>query len=83
VGGIDLSNTYLKAFYDWGRVTDKTSLADLFKIAPGVQGIGIGIELRGLNVGGKRASLTIGYAYSHDSLLHKSGVLVTGLSLDR
>ena len=83
VGGIDLSNTYLKVFYDWGRVTDKTSLADLFKIAPGVQGIGIGIELRGLNVGSKRASLTIGYAYSHDSLLHKSGVLVTGLSLDR
>jgi hypothetical protein len=83
VGGIDLSNTYLKAFYDWGRVTDKTSLADLFKFASGVQGIGIGIELRGLNVGGKRASLTIGYAYSHDSLLHKSGVLVTGLSLDR
>jgi hypothetical protein len=83
VGGIDLSNTYLKTFYDWGRVTNKTSIADLFKLASGVQGIGIGIELRGLNVGGKRASLTIGYAYSHDSLLHKSGVLVTGLSLDR
>lgn len=83
VGGIDLSNTYVKAFYDWGRVTDKTSLADLFKLASGVQGIGIGIELRGLNLGGKRASLTIGYAYSHDSVLHKSGVLVTGLSLDR
>ena len=83
VGGIDLSNTYVKAFYDWGRVADKTSLADLFKLASGVQGIGIGIELRGLNLGGKRASLTIGYAYSHDSVLHKSGVLVTGLSLDR
>lgn len=83
VGGIDLANTYVKTFYDWGRVTDKTSFADLFKLAPGVQGIGIGIELRGLNVGGKRASLTIGYAYSHDSLLHKSGVLVTGLSVDR
>lgn len=83
VGGIDLSNTYLKAFYDWGRVTNKASLADLFKLASGVQGVGIGIELRGLNLGGKRASLTIGYAYSHDSLLHKSGVLVTGMSLDR
>jgi hypothetical protein len=83
VGGIDLSNTYVKTFYDWGRVADKTSFADLFKLTSGVQGIGIGIELRGLNVGGKRASLTIGYAYSHDSLLHKSGVLVTGLSLDR
>jgi hypothetical protein len=83
VGGIDLSNTYVKAFYDWGKVSDKASIADLFKLASGVQGIGIGIELRGLNLGGKRASLTIGYAYSHDSLLHKSGVLVTGLSLDR
>jgi hypothetical protein len=83
VGGIDLSNTYLKTFYDWGRVTDRTSFADLFKFASGVQGIGIAIELRGLNVGSKRASLTIGYAYSHDSLLHKSGVLVTGLSVDR
>lgn len=83
VGGIDLSNTYLKTFYDWGRVGDRTSLSDLFKLASGAQGIGIGIELRGLNLGGKRASLTIGYAYSHDSVLHKSGVLVTGLSLDR
>jgi len=82
VGGIDLSNTYLKTFYDWGRVGDQRS-SNPFDITSGVQGLGFAIELRGLNVGGKRASLSIGYAYSHDSLLHKSGVLVTSFSLDR
>lgn len=82
VGGIDLSNTYLKAFYDWGSVGDRRS-ANPFEITSGVQGLGFAVELRGLNVGGKRASLSIGYAYSHDSLLHRSGVLVTSFSLDR
>jgi hypothetical protein len=82
-GGIDLRNTYVKTFYDRGRVFESKSLGEILNPAHGVKGWGIGAELRGIAfIKNKRANLTIGYARSKDSLLHRRGVMVTGLSLD-
>lgn len=82
-GGIDLANTYVKTFYDRGRVFDSKSLGGILNPAHGVKGWGIAAELRGLAfIKNRRANLTIGYAKSGDSLLHRRGVVVTGLSLD-
>jgi hypothetical protein len=83
VGGIDLANTYVKVFYDRGRVFETKSLGEILNPAHGVKGYGIAAELRGIAfIKNKRANLTIGYARSPDSLLHRRGVVVTGLSLD-
>jgi outer membrane protein assembly factor BamA len=82
-GGIDLANTYVKIFYDRGRVFDTKSLGEILNPAHGVKGYGIAAEMRGIAfIMNKRANLTIGYARSPDSLLHRRGVVVTGLSLD-
>ena len=82
-GGIDLANTYVKTFYDRGRVFETKSLGGILNPAHGVKGYGIAAELRGLAfINNKRANLTIGYARSPDSLLHRRGIIVTGLSLD-
>ncbi|HEU4794501.1 MAG TPA: hypothetical protein VFT02_02660 [Pyrinomonadaceae bacterium] len=82
-GGIDLANTYVKVFYDRGRIFDTAALGAILNPAHGVKGYGIAAELRGLAfIANKRANLTIGYARSPDSLLHRRGIIVTGLSLD-
>ena len=82
-GGIDLNNTYVKTFYDRGRLFDTKSLGAILNPAHGVKGWGIAAEMRGLAfIQNKRANLTIGYARSPDSLLHRRGIVVTGLSLD-
>jgi hypothetical protein len=82
-GGIDLANTYVKIFYDRGRVFDTKSLGEILNPAHGVKGYGIAAEMRGIAfIMNKRANLTIAYARSPDSLLHRRGVVVTGLSLD-
>ena len=82
-GGIDLANTYVKTFYDRGRVFETKSLGGILNPAHGVKGYGIAAELRGLAfINNRRANLTIGYARSPDSLLHRRGIIVTGLSLD-
>ena len=83
IGGLDLANTYLKVFYDRGRVFDTKSLGEILNPAHGVKGYGIAAEMRGIAfIMNKRANLTIGYARSPDSVLHRRGVVVTGLSLD-
>jgi Omp85 superfamily domain len=83
IGGIDLANTYVKIFYDRGRTFETKALGEILNPAHGVKGYGIAAELRGLAfIANKRANLTIGYARSPDSLLHRRGVVVTGLSLD-
>ncbi len=81
-GGLDLSNIYVKLFYDRGRVPDSSSLRELLDLAHGVRGYGIALELRGFPVSGKRASLTIGFARSPDSKLHPIGVVTSGVSFD-
>ncbi|HSK62682.1 MAG TPA: hypothetical protein VK893_02535, partial [Pyrinomonadaceae bacterium] len=81
--GIDLANTYVKIFYDRGRVFETKALGEILNPAHGVKGYGIAAELRGLAfINNKRANLTIGYARSPESLLHRRGIIVTGLSLD-
>ena len=82
-GGIDLANTYVKIFYDRGRVFETKSLGEILNPSHGVKGYGIAAEMRGIAfIMNKRANLTIGYARSPDSLLHRRGTVVTGLSLD-
>lgn len=83
IGGLDLANTYAKIFYDRGRVFETKALGEILNPAHGVKGYGIAAELRGIAfIANKRANLTIGYARSPDSLLHRRGTVVTGLSLD-
>jgi hypothetical protein len=73
---IDFSNAYLKVFYDLGRVHDQDSFMN--PISETAKGYGLALELRQL--GGKNVNLSIGYAYSPDSTLHKSGTIYTGVS---
>lgn len=83
IGGLDLANTYVKVFYDRGRVFETKDLGEILNPAHGTKGYGIAAELRGIAfINNRRANLTIGYARSPDSLLHRRGVVVTGLSLD-
>jgi hypothetical protein len=83
IGGLDLANTYVKVFYDRGRVFETKALGEILNPAHGAKGYGIAAELRGIAfINNKRANLTIGYARSPDSLLHRRGTVVTGLSLD-
>src|SRR6185437_10753695 len=77
----DINKTYLKVFYDYGRVRDQDSF-----VIPGganrkARGYGIAVELRQL--GGKNVNLSFGYAHSPESVLHKSGTLYTGVSYTR
>ena len=74
---VDLSKTYLKVFYDLGRINDQ----DSFSTGPvrlSARGYGLAFELRQL--GGQDINLTIGYAYSPESRLHRSGTVYTGVS---
>ena len=74
----DITKVYLEFFYDRGRINDR----DSFTLPGGfnrvAQGYGIGFELREL--GGKNINLSIGYARSPESRLHKSGTIYTGVS---
>jgi hypothetical protein len=79
---IDLSKIYLKGFYDRGRVTGTGSFADLFAFNHGAKGYGVAVELQTLSAGNKRITLSLGYARSPDSALHRRGVLITGATLD-
>ena len=82
-GGIDLANTYVKIYYDRGRIFETKALGEILNPAHGVKGYGIAAEMRGIAfIKNKRANLTIGYARSPESLLHRRGIVVTGLSLD-
>ena len=83
IAGLDLTNTYIKVFYDRGRTFDEKALARILNPAHGVKGLGIAAELRGIGfLGRTRLNLTIGYARSPDSLLHPRGLVVTGVSMD-
>jgi len=76
---LDISNSYLKVFYDRGRISDPDSFPgspDFKKVA---SGYGIAFEIRRL--GGQNINLSIGYAHSPQSELHKKGTLYTGVSL--
>lgn len=86
---LDFANLYLKLFVDHARLSDPTSFraATSQTAAPKIfvnqraLGYGFAAELRNLAGGAlsQRLSLTIGYAYSPDSRLHRKGTLVTGV----
>lgn len=83
IAGLDLTNTYIKVFYDRGRTFDEKTLSRILNPAHGVKALGIAAELRGIGfLGRTRLNLTIGYARSPDSLLHPRGLVVTGVSMD-
>jgi len=79
---IDLTKIYLKGFYDRGRVTRSGSFADLLSFSHGAKGYGAAAELQSLSAGNKRITLSIGYARSPDSALHRKGVLITSATMD-
>lgn len=78
---IDLSKIYLKGFYDRGRVTNTGSFSDLIICKHAAKGYGFAVEVQSLAAGAKRITLSIGYARSPDSALHRSGLAITNVSL--
>ena len=73
-----LSETYLKVFYDQGSVSSKASLSELFRFDSDLQGYGITLSLQ-IPFQGVPAELEIGYARSPDSKEHSSGLFFTRL----
>ncbi len=79
---VDLSNIYLKGFYDRGRVSNDATFSDLLPLRHAAKGYGFAVEILALPAGGKSISLSIGYARSPDSVLHRSGLALTGVSVN-
>ena len=78
------SNLYLKGFLDRARI-EWPEWNHAGPPPPGrAQGQGIALEIRGLPAGeaGRQFNLSIGYGYSAQSRLHRSGTLVTTLMLN-
>jgi hypothetical protein len=74
----DIRNAYLKFFYDRGRVHDSDSFLAPGNFSRTAEGYGAAIELRRL--GNQNVNLSLGYAYSPQSALHKHGTIYTGVS---
>ena len=74
----DIRNAYLKFFYDQGRIHDSDSFAVPGNSNRTARGYGAAIEIR--DVGGKNINLSLGYAFSPESALHKSGAIYSGVS---
>jgi len=88
----DPANLYLKGFFDRARISDPTSFVrppgagtaggPPFPFDRQANGYGFAVELRNLSGGdgGPRLNLSIGYARSPQSQLHRSGTLFTGVT---
>jgi len=72
------AGAYVKLFYDTAWVTSSHGFAQLFSASPGLEGYGFGLEFRKLD---GSLAITIGYAFSPDSLRHRSGTFFTGVAL--
>jgi hypothetical protein len=79
---VDLSKFYLKGFYDRGQVSKSASFSDLVAFRHAPKGYGFAFEIQALPAAGKRITLSIGYARSPDSVLHRSGLAITGVSIN-
>jgi hypothetical protein len=79
---LDLSKFYVKSFYDRGRVFNNASFADMLNFSHGAKGYGLAVEMEALSTGNKRISVSVGWARSPDSFLHRSGVALTSATVD-
>lgn len=75
-----LDTTYLKGFFDRGRLSDASSFGDLLDLDDGVDGYGLGIELRDI-LGKRPGSLELAWARSSDSVVNDSGTFLVNLKL--
>lgn len=78
-----LDGVYLKGFVDWGRVTSDGGFQGAGRDS--AFGTGLMLELPRELLGGggseRVPSLSLGYAYSPDSRIHRSGMFVVSTSL--
>ncbi|GEM_PF-3305922 len=79
-----LSKIYIKVFYDFGRIKDSTSYTTNPNFKHTVKGYGVAVELRRLarDQNGNNINISIGYARSPESRLHRSGVQFVGISYE-
>jgi hypothetical protein len=80
----DYTNLYLKGFFDYGRLGDSPVAPAAGGLLRRADGYGIALELRDLmaDESGRRVNLSIGYGRSPQSRLHRSGMIVTSVTLD-
>ncbi len=79
---VDLSKVYVKGFYDHGRVSNEADFAGLLAFRHAAQGYGCAVEIQGLPAAGTWVTLSIGYARSPDSVLHRSGLALASVSMN-
>jgi hypothetical protein len=80
---IDLSTIYIKGFYDRGFSTDSAQASDLLKfLTHAAHGFGAAVEIQSLAAGSKRITLSLGYAWSPESILHTKGVPITSATIN-
>jgi hypothetical protein len=77
------STTYFKLFYDRGVVRDHASLGEVLGMSHTKFGYGFEVEASSLSVGGRQASLSLGYGKSPQSVLHTSGIALVEFEIKR
>jgi hypothetical protein len=77
------STTYFKLFYDRGVVRDHASLGEVLGMSHTKFGYGFEVEASSLSVGGRQASLSLGYGKSPQSVLHTSGIALVEFVIKR
>lgn len=80
----DFKNLYVKGFFDHGRLSDSPVAPASGGALRRADGYGVAFELRDLmaDASGRRVNLSIGYARSPHSRLHRSGVIYTGVTVN-
>lgn len=80
----DFKNLYVKGFFDHGRLSDSPVAAASGGALRRADGYGFAFELRDLmaDASGRRVNLSIGYARSPHSRLHRSGMIYTGVTVN-
>lgn len=79
----DFKNLYVKGFFDHGRLSDSPVAAGGAALRR-ANGYGLALELRDVlaDASGRRVNLAIGYGRSPHSRLHRSGMIVTGVTFE-
>ncbi len=80
----DFKNLYVKGFFDHGRLSDSPVAAVSGGALRRADGYGVAFELRDLmaDASGRRVNLSVGYARSPHSRLHRSGMIYTGVTVN-